>query len=147
MWLIKNHNGTLYCIFNIHEYMFFFPKFTAYCALKAHYVSHSSSKRNQCLYFVSIFFLLKLKNQLSAFYCLKSIVHFVIKLFNTITSITVSLISSVWGERGTEKTGMIGLSQLKGCSIGLLLTTPTRAGSVSMQQRAGDHSGPLNYNQ
>lgn len=49
--------------------------------------------------------------------------------------------------RDTARLDPVFFPQRKGISTGLLLTTSTRGGSGSMQQRAGDHFGPLNYNQ
>lgn len=57
--------------------------------------------------------------------------------------------TSASGDEARRQTrpDLVFFPQRKGISTGLLLTTSTRRGSGAMQQKAGDHFGPLNYNQ
>lgn len=83
--------------------------------------------------------------------CRRSLAHFVINsdlksaLPPTDFPFPRVLRGMQWG--GQARLDPVFLPQWKGISTGSLLTTSTKGGSGSMQQRAGDHFGPLNYNQ
>lgn len=86
----------------------------------------------------------------AASWCRHSFVHFVINsnLKSTLPP-SDSPSSCASGDEARRQAWLdtVFFPQRKGISTGLLLTTSTRGGSGSMQQRAGDHFGPLNYNQ